>query len=72
MLRISRSVSAAVRGSICERDDLIPSQESARGREASIKVAQRKQQLRSSYAIVAQCRGLQVLCRCYAGPERAP
>ena len=45
MLRISRSVLAAARGSIGERDDMIPSQESARGREAIVKAVQREQQL---------------------------
>ena len=49
MLRISRSVLAAARGSIGERDDLIPSQESARGREAATRAAQKEQRPCNSY-----------------------
>ena len=42
LLRISRSLSAATRGSIGERDDLIPGQESTRGREAPVRAVQRE------------------------------
>ena len=63
MLRISRSVSAATRGSIGERDDLIPSQESTRGREAAVRAVQREQQLHDVEG--------SVLRRCYAGPKSA-
>ena len=60
MLRISRSVSAVVRGSIGGRDDLIPGQECNK-RQRSIKLSS------TEGAAAAQRRGL----RCYAGLERA-
>ena len=50
LLRISRSVLAAARGSIGERDDMIPSQELARGKEAVVRPTQREQQLRNAEA----------------------
>ena len=63
MIIISISVSAAARHSVSERDDLILSQESVRGREATVKAVQREQQLHNVEG--------SVLRRCYAGPESA-
>ena len=60
MLRISRSVSATVRGSIGKRDVLILGQEcSKRQRSSRLSSAER--------AATAQCRGF----RCYAEAMRA-
>ena len=71
MLRISRSVSAAARGSIGERDGLIPGQEcNKRQRSNRLSNAEGAAATKHRHSTAEAAQRLQVLRRAYAGPER--